>query len=219
MRRVLLFHLLTATSAGIYAQAYEDKIEYNKDKQACLVMEYKFPPEAVENAFVSRMNKLGYKGRDEKGVFNKDKGFTVYKNATIAEISPGRYDYIINIDRKSRKESDETMLYLLIMKDGANALSRLNTDELGKAKDFLYNLLPEIDAASLELQITAQEETVSRAEKKLKTLQDDKDELEKKIKKLQDDLEDNIKAQEKQSAEIENQRKALDAMKARRKKN
>jgi hypothetical protein len=219
MKRMLLFFLSAALTAQVNAQAYEDKIEYNREKQACLVMEYKFPSEAVENAFVSRMNKLGYKGRDEKGMFNKDKGFTVYKNATIAEISPGRYDYIINIDRKSRKESDETMLYLLIMKDGANALSRLNTDELGKAKDFLYNLLPEIDAASLELQITAQEETVSKAEKKLKTMQDDKDELEKKIKKLQDDLEDNIKAQEKQSVEIENQRKALDAMKARRKKN
>ncbi len=219
MRRVLLFHLLTATSAGIYAQAYEDKIEYNKDKQACIVMEYKFSPEAVENAVTEKMDKLGFKGRHEKGMFNKDKGFTVYKNATIAEISPGRYDYIMNIEHKSRKESDETMLYLLIMKDGANALSRLNTEELGKAKSFLYNLLPEIEAASLELQITAQEETVSKAEKKLKTLQDNKDELEKKIKKLQDDLEENSKAQEKQSAEIENQRKALEAMKARRKKN
>ena len=217
MRKFTLSLIFLSASFLLRAQATEDKIEYNKEKQACIVMEYDFPPQAVENAIIAKMNKLGYKGKEEKGMFNKDKGFKVYKDAMVADISPSRYDYIINIDRKSRKESDAAVLYLIIMKDDANALSRLNTEELGSAKSFLYNLLPDIEAANLELQITAQEDVVAKAEKRLKTLQSDKDDMEKKIKKLQDDIKTNEKDQEKQNAEIENQRKALDALKGKRK--
>lgn len=217
MRKPILNLLFIAASFMIKAQAYEDKIEYNKEKQACIVMEYDFPPLAVENAVIARMNKLGYKGKEEKGMFNKDKGFRVYKDAMIGDISPSRYNYVINVDRKSRKESDDAVLYLLIMKDDGNALSRLNTEELGNAKSFLYNLLPDIEAENLELQIAAQEDVVGKAEKKLKTLRDDKDDMEKRVKKLQDDIRQNEKDQEKQSSEIENQRKALEALKSKRK--
>jgi len=218
MNKFFLSLILFGTSFLLKAQnAYEDKIEYNKEKQACLVMEYNFPPLAVENAVVSRMNKLGFKGKEEKGMFNKDKGFRVYKDALIGDISPSRYNYVINVDRKSRKESDAAVLYLVILKDDGNALSRLNTEELSKAKSFLTNLLPDIEAENLELQITAQEDVVVKAEKKLKSLQSDKDDMEKKIKKLQDDIQQNIKDQEKQTSEIENQRKALDALKGKRK--
>lgn len=217
MRKFILSLIFLSASFLLKAQAIEDKIEYNKEKQACIVMEYDYPQQAVENAIIAKMNKLGYKGKEEKGMFNKDKGFKIYKDAMVADISPSRYDYVINIDRKSRKESDAAVLYLIIMKDGANALSRLNTEELGSAKSFLYNLLPEIEAANLELQITAQEDVVVKAEKKLKNLQNDKDDMEKRIKKLQDDIKTNEKDQEKQNAEIENQRKALDALKAKRK--
>jgi chromosome segregation ATPase len=103
------------------------------------------------------------------------------------------------------------------MKEDINALSRLNTEEVGKAKSFLYNLLPDIEAENLELQITVQEDVVVKAEKKLKTLKDDKDDMEKRLKKLQEDIKQNEKDQEKQTSEIENQRKALDALKSKRK--
>jgi len=218
MNKFFLSVILLGSSILLNAQtAYEDKIDYNKTKQACLMIEYNFPSLAVENAFVAKMDKLGFKGKEEKGMFNKDKGFRVYKDALISDISPSRYNYVINVDRKSRKESDAAVLYLIIMKDDGNALSRLNTEELSNAKAFLVNLLPDIEAANLELQITAQEDVVVKAEKKLKTLQTDKDDMEKKIKKLQDDVQQNIKDQEKQTSEIENQRKALDALKGKRK--
>jgi hypothetical protein len=217
MRKAILTFILIAAAFILKAQAYEDKIEYNKEKQACIVMEYDFPSLAVENAIVAKMNKLGYKGKEEKGMFNKDKGFRVYKDAMIGDISPSRYNYVVNVDRKSKKESDAAVLYLIIMKDDGNALTRLNTEELGNAKAFLTNLLPDIEAANLELQITEQEEVVSKAEKKLKTLQSDKDDMEKKIKKLQDDIKQNEKDQEKQTSEIDNQRKALETLKGKRK--
>ena len=217
MRKAALFLFLVSSNLFLQAQAFEDKIEYNKEKQACLVIEYNFPTQAVENAVVAKLNKLGYKGKEEKGMFNKNKGFRVYEDAMVGDISPSRYDYVINVDRKSRKESEAAVLYLIVMKDNSNALSRLNTEELDNAKTFLSKLLPDIEEANLELQITAQEDVVVKAEKKLKNLQTDKDDMERKIKKLQDDIKENEKNQERQTSEIENQRKALESLKAKRK--
>ena len=218
MKNHTFFVLLALTSVVSYAQAYEDKIEYNKQKQACLVYEFNFPPEAVEDAFINRMSHFGHKGKEEKGLFNRDKGFRVYKDARINDISHTRYDYITFIERKSKKETDVTILYLIIMKDDENVLDKLSVTEHSHAKNFMRDLHPHIEDAHLEIQIREQEDIVSKAEKKLRSLHDDKDDMEKKIKKLEDDLKKNEKDQEKQAAELESHRKVLEDMKGKRKK-
>ena len=218
MQKIILSLLIILSSTFLLsAQPHEDKIEYDKKKQDCLVMEYSFPLQAVWNGFMSRMERLGYNGKEEKGLFNKDKGFRVYKDLAISEISSTRYDFVVNVERKSRKKDDESVFYFIILKEGNNALSGLNSEEMGKAKTFLINLIPDIEAANLEIMIIDQEEVVSKEEKKLKSLKDDKEDLEKKIRKLQDDIKDNDRDQDKQQKEIENQRKALKDLKAKRK--
>ena len=217
MRKLILFIIFLSVSYLLKAQAHEGNVEYNKEKQACIVMEYNYPPEAVENAMRAKLLKLGYGGREEKGMFNKDKGFRVYKETTVGEISPNKYDYAINIERKSHKEADETIVSLVIFKDDANALSKLSYEELEKVKSFLNNLLPEVESSHLEILIGAQLLIVEKANKKLKTLQDDNVEMENKIKKLQEEIEKNVKEQELQKKESENQNKSLDALKGRRK--
>ena len=210
MRKLILFTIFLSVSFLVKGQAHEGTIEFNKGKQACIVMEYNYPPEAVENAMRAKLLKLGYGGKEEKGMFNKDKGFRVYKETTVGEISPNKYDYAINIERKSHKDADETIVSLVIFKDDANALSKLSSDELEKVKSFLNNLLPEVEASNLEILIGAQILSLEKADKKLKTLQDEN-------KKLLEVLEKNIKDQELQKKEIENQNKSLDALKGRRK--
>ena len=210
MRKLILFTIFLSVSFLVKGQAHEGTIEFNKGKQACIVMEYNYPPEAVENAMRAKLLKLGYGGKEEKGMFNKDKGFRVYKETTVGEISPNKYDYAINIERKSHKDADETIVSLVIFKDDANALSKLSSDELEKVKSFLNNLLPEVEASNLEILIGAQILSLEKADKKLKTLQDEN-------KKLQEALEKNIKDQEFQKKEIENQNRSLDALKGRRK--
>ena len=218
MQKIILPLLIILSSSYLLtAQPHEDKIEYDKKKQDCLVMEYNFPPQAVWNGFMSRMERLGYSGKEEKGLFNKDKGFKLYKNVTFSEISSIPYDFVVNVERKSRKKDDESVFYIIVMKEGNNALASLNAEEMGKAKSFLINLIPDFEAANLEIMITDQEELVSKDEKKLKNLKDDKEELEKKIGKLQDDIKDNEKDQDKQQKGIENQRKILGELKGKRK--
>ncbi len=199
-------------SAIATAQAYEGKTEYDKKKQDAFVIQFHYPAQAVENAIVKRMEKMGYKGKEEKGIFNKDRGFRVYKNAFITEISSSKMDYIIQVERKSRKEDDESVLYLIIMKDDQNAIAGFDAADMRNAKSFLNDLLPDVEAANLELQIQDQEEIVAKAEKKLKDLQQDKIELEKK-------MQDNQKNQEDTQKDIENQKQMLENLKLKRKAN
>ena len=196
-------------STVVSAQAYEGNIEYNKKKEPAFVIDYPYPPDAVENAIIQKMEKLGYKGKEEKGIFNKDKGFRVYKNAFITDISSNNMDYILKVERKSRKEKDEAVLYLIIMKEGENAMAKFDALDSEHARTFLNNMRPEVEAANLELQIKDQEETVAKAEKKLKGLQNDKEDLEKKLNK-------NLKDQDDTQKDIQNQKQVLENLKLKR---
>jgi hypothetical protein len=218
MKRSILFLLAVMVfSAAVFSQAYEGTIEYNKKKQPAFMIDYPYPPEAAENAIVKKMDQLGYKGKEEKGLFNKDKGFRVYKGAFITDVNTNSMDYAFKVESKGRKDKDQSVIYMIILKDGVNAKSVFEAADVEKTKSFLNNLQPLMEEAGLELQIKNQEEVVTKAEKKLSNLKDDQDSMEKKIKKLQEDLKDNAKDQENQQKEIEAQKVALEALKGKRK--
>jgi hypothetical protein len=207
----LLLSALFLVCAVSFAQAYENSIQYDKKKQLGLAIEYSYSPEAVENAIVQKLSRMGYKAKEEKGILNKDKGFLVYKNIYITDISRDRMDYMIKVERKSRKESDEAILYMIMMKGDKNAFVTMESYDVGNAKAFLNDMIPDIEAANLELQIKAQEEVVTKAEKKLSGLQKDKLELEEK-------MATNIRTQEETEKDIEAQKQNLELLRGKRKK-
>jgi hypothetical protein len=192
------------------AQAYEGTIQYDKKKQRAIVIDYPYPAEAVQNAIVKKMELLGYKAKEEKGLLNKDKGFLIYKNAYITDISNDRMDYMVKVERKSRKEDDAAVLYIIMNKDAQNAMDVLDAYGVDRAKSFLNNMMPDIEAANLELQIKAQEEVIAKAEKKLRGLKDDQASLEKK-------LQENKIDQENTQKDIENQKQSLGTLIGKRK--
>lgn len=193
---VLLFSLVS------FSQSYEASIQYDKKKQAAIAIDYNFQSQAVENAIVQKLARMGYKAKEEKGILNRDKGFLVYKNIFITDISTDRLDYLVKVEQKSRKEKDESILYFVLLKDDKNALSLMDAAGVGKAKSFLNGLLPEVEAADLELQIKEQEETVAKAEKKLQGLKEEQSSLERK-------LQENKASQEATQKDIEAQKQAL----------
>jgi hypothetical protein len=208
-----LYLLMIALSIGIvplFSQAYEGTTQYDKKKQPAILIEYAYPAEAVENAFIKKMEMLGYKVKEEKGILNRDKGFLIFKNAYITDISQDRFDYIVKAERKSRKEDDESVLYLIIQKDDENAINEMDAYDVGRAKTFLNNLLPDIEAAKLELDIKAQEESLAKAEKKLKELQEDKINLERK-------LANNAKDQDQTIRDIDSMKQTLINLQGKRK--
>lgn len=210
MKRISLLIIIFTVSIVSKAQSYEGNIQFDKKKQQAIVIEHYYPAQAVENAIILKMEKLGYKAKEEKGLFNKDKGFIVFKNAFVTEVSNDRMDYIINVERKSRKESDESVLYLVMMKNGKNAMIEMDAENVGKAKLFLNNMLPEIEAAHLEIQIKEQEDIVVKAEKKLRDLKDDQASLEKKLAQNKTD-------QESTQKDIEVQKNSLGILIGKRK--
>jgi len=219
MKRFGLSFLLILASVTIsFSQAYTGKMEYDKKKQTAIVVEYSYPQEAVENAIVDKIESMGNQAKQEKGVFNKDKGCIVFKNAKVTDISDDMLNYIVKIERKSRKESEETVLYLVINnKDGEDMLSKGEVNYAENAKSFLNTLQPNIEKSHLEIKIKLQEAFVTKAEKKYKDLQDDQVSMEKKIRDLQDDLKENAKDQEAQQKEIAVQKQALEDLKGKRK--
>lgn len=198
-----------ATFAG--AQAYEDKIQYDKDKQAAVAVDYSFREEALENAFIERMKKMGYKPKEEKGFLNRDKGFLVFKNAHVPEISRDKLDYVIKVEKKSKKATDESVLYLVILNNEVNVIATMSNADIARTKKFLNNLLPDVEAADLELQIRDQEQSLADAEKKLRTLQAEKEVLDTK-------LTENVKTQEETAKEIESRKLSVETLKGKRKK-
>jgi len=194
------------------SQAYEGTIQYDKKKQPAIVIDYSYPPEAVQNAITQKMEKSGYRAKEEKGILNRDKGFLIFKNAYLTEISKDKLDYIIKVERKSRKENDEAILFLIMQKDGTNAIDKMPADEISSAKAFLNKMLPDIEAANLELQIKAQEEVVAKAEKKLKDLKVDQASLEAKLQQNKTDQENTQK-------DIEAQKQSLGILMGKRKIN
>ena len=180
-KAILLFALICISHLAIIAQAYEDKVKYDKKEQEAIAIAFNFPPQAVENAIVEKFTRMGYKPKEEKGIFNSDKGFIQFKNANIAIISRDKMDYIINVERKSRKENDESVLYLIMYRKDDNAIPKMDAGEIRNAKAFLENLLPDVEAADLELQIKAQEDALTRIGKKLGDLKSDQASLEKKL--------------------------------------
>jgi hypothetical protein len=195
----------------VFSQAYEGMVEYDKKKQDAFLIDYSYSAEAVENAIVKKMEQLGYKPKEEKGLFNKDKGFKIFKGAFVTEANPDRLDYIIKVENKSRKNKDESVVSLILLKDGANTKAAFAVADVERVKEFLRNLRPNIEAADLEIQIRNQEETIAKAEKKLNGLKSDKAELEKK-------LATNIADQEATQKDIDNQRVTLEVLRGKRKK-
>lgn len=208
----LFLSLLAAAGCNmlVLAQAYEGTIEYNKKKQDAFIIDYAFPPEAAENAIVAKLEKMGYKPKEEKGIFNKDKGFKIYKSAFITEVSTSALDYLFKIERKSRKDKDEAVIYMVIQKDGSNIKSVMSQENVDYAKMFLNNLRPNIEAANLELKIKEQEEVVAKAERKLSNLRSEQADLEKKLATNKND-------QEITQKDIENQKQVLGTLIGQRK--
>ena len=201
----VVFILLNAA-----AQSYEGTVEYLKKDEKAILMEFPYPPSVVENAIIARMDKLGHKKKESKG-------FLIYKDAVVDEISSESADYLIKVERKSRKDKDESVVYLIVNRNNENVLARNDALLNSNAKTFMSRLAPDVDAYYLDTQIKDQEETVSKADKKLKNLKEDQETIEKKIKKLQEDLKDNAKDQDNQQKELEKQKQNLEDLKAKRK--
>jgi len=210
MRKLVFLTIsMFGLSVSLWSQAYEGTIDYDKKKQDAFLIEFNYPPEAAENAIFQIFDKLGYKPKEEKGILNRDKGFKVYRNAFLNDVSSSSMDYLFKVEKRSRKETNSSVIYMVVQKDGQNAKAGFDQSMSERVKSFLNNLAPGVQAANLEIQIKDQEDVVAKAEKKLSNLKSDHDAL---AKKLLDNENDQTGTQK----DIENQKMRLGELKGQR---
>jgi hypothetical protein len=210
MKKILIVCLSLIPAIISSAQSYEGSVEFQKKDQKAMIIEFPYAPSVVEDAIIEKMEKLGYKKKESKG-------FLVYKSAIIKDISAEPADYMIKVERKSRKDKDESVVYLIMNRAEENIMARSDAFVNSNMKTFMNGMSPEMEAFNLEREIQGQDVLVTKAEKKLKNLKDDQESLETKIRKLQENLKDNTNDQQNQQKEIENQKQILEAMKGKRK--
>ena len=217
MKRVLpqlLMLVLAVCSVRTNAQvaATEGKVEHSKGDKIAAVIELPYPVEEVEAAIAEHFSKKGGKG-------DKGNGFKIFRSMKLKEEDVELNDLHFKVERKSRKEKDISVVYLLVGRPSENVGVRSGVDrhKINEAKEFLNQLTPSVEAHHLDIQIQDQEEVMKKTTKKNLALIDEQKELEEKIKTLQQKLEQNKIDQQKQSEELTRQQGVLDAMKARKK--
>jgi hypothetical protein len=188
-------------------------VEFNGGKYQGHLIEYNSPSDLVEESVKEQFNLQGVKPKSIKD-------FLVYRNVRVSNIDPvNPVDVFIKVERKSKKEKDQTLVYLIATKPGEipdekvksnSTASGLGITTAFAGGTFLKAMHPGIEVKKHARKVSEKEEEIAKAEKKLRNLQDDQASLEKKIKQYQKDLEENKKAQEAQVAELGNHKKILE---------
>jgi hypothetical protein len=211
---LLLVLALIVGSSRTNAQviATEGKVEHTKGDKVAATIELPYPVEEVEAAIAEHFSKKG-------GKSDKSKGFQIFRSMKLRDEDVELNDLHFKVERKSRKEKDISIVYLLVGRPSENVGLRSSVDrhKIDEAKQFLSQLTPSVESHHLEKQIGDQEEVMKKASRKQLALIDEQKELEEKIKNLQQKLEQNKIDQQKQSEELTRQQGVLDAMKGRRK--
>ncbi len=215
---VMKKHILSCILlVGVYVvavaqpSASEGSIEFQKGYKPAAVIEYPYEQEVVEKAVKDYMVKKGLKEE-------RIKGFQVFRGARMTPTDGELADLYFKVERKSRKESNLSRVHLIVGRPSENVALRTTGDNyrIVDGRDFLNTMVPSVEAFQLEVSITQQGEIVQKAEKKLKSLEEDQKDLEKKIRNFEEKLAQNKRDQEAQTAEVAKQRTVKEAMEARR---
>ncbi len=200
------------------AAAKKSYIEFNGGNYNGFEIELNAPSDIVEDAIKQKFKSMGTKPKEIKG-------FMVYRNVLLASIDPVKpVDAFIKVERKSKKEKDQTLIYFISSAPGEIADEKLKADASAKAgitvlengDAFLLGMIPAVKLGVYDKDLANQQTIVKKEEKNLANLKEDQEELEKKIRKLQSDLEYNRKAQERQSIEVENVKSKLNELVAKK---
>lgn len=208
----ILLVILFTLRATTFSQSNITSVSYNKTDQAGLMLELPYNEEISQDFIISNLKKTGYTPETKGSLFwknNKINGFYTFKGVRLEGLNDA-VDLYFKVDRKSRKQKNESIIYLLVSKGNENFISSGSDDTIyNAAKNFLNGFVTQSAVYKLDLDIKAQEETVKDAEKKLGKLRDEEKNLSKKIEDLQNDLKKNRETQLEQQKTIENEQKKL----------
>lgn len=203
MKKLVIVAVAIINCLVSLAQSRVEPVEFQKIPRQAAVMEYPFSTKTTQAAIDDKFTKLGYKSKETKG-------FMVYKGVRMAELGSDMYDLYFMVDKKSRKDKDNSKISLLISKGLEQFVSdTLDATVFNNGKNYLTNFGPVIVAYDLEVQIKEQQEVVQKNEKKSGSLIESGVSMQKEKAKLEKKISDNEQDQVTQKAEIEIQKQIL----------
>jgi len=195
----------------MYGQAREGWVESQKKQQPAAIVELPYAPELVSAALNDHLLK---KGRSKSTDL---KGFTVYRNTQPMQNDSINADMYFKVERKNRQEKGSTLVSLLVNAPEEGSTDSLRHLAMDQSKAYLNELVPAIDAYNLEIVIKDQNESLIKAESKLKSLVNDGKDLDDKRTGIDKKIADNKAEQQNQGNEIEAQKRKLADIVAQRK--
>ena len=219
MKKIAALLLTFILHTAVTAQSTLTSVNYNKKDQSALMLELPYNEEVSEGFIVTNLKKTGYEAETKGSLFwknNKINGFYTFKGVRLEGLSQA-VDLYFKVERKSRKQKDQSIIYMLISKGNEDFITSGGDEEIYSAsKRFLNGFLEQSSVYKLDLDIKGQEDVVKESEKRMTKLKDEEKNLTKKIEQLQTDLQKNREDQEKQQKTIEDEQKKLEELKLRK---
>ncbi len=215
----ILFASIFVFNQIALAQSTATTVKYKDNLQPSLLIQLPYSTTVTEGTILKKLREIGYDPETKGALFwkkNKLEGFFIFNEVALPEMINQKLDLYFKVDRKSKKENDKSMLYLLVSKGYDSFISPTSDTTVFKAaRKFLNSFVSETAEYKLNMDIEAQEETVKAAEKKLLNLENKEADLIKKIEQLNQDLVNTKADQVSQKVEIENQQVKLNELKMR----
>jgi hypothetical protein len=205
MKQVFFMLSLVISTINVNAQSQTGNTSFNKSPQSSVIYNLPFSEEAVTDGVENKMISFGKP--------KKVKGFLMYQDVRIPEISTNALTIYFGADKKSNKDNNNAVLTMLLANEANRFFTIEENKELfSKAAVYLNGFEAAIAAASLELQINEQDEAVKKSDKKLKNFRDDRIDFENQKKKLDSKIEQNITDISNQEQEVIKQKELLDTL-------
>ncbi len=212
MKKIMFIILMLLSANFLIAQATEGVVTYQKKQQSAAIIVLPYSPDMVNAVMGEYLSKKGSTGTDIKG-------FKTFRNTQLNPNDSINADLYFKVERTNRSEKDQSTISLMVGVPNEDIANRNPGSNFGmdKAKEFLNSLMPVMEAYNLELRIKAQNDLISKEEKKAKSIIDDAGDLAKRRSDIDRKIEGNKQDQEKQNGEVEKQKQALAVLVSQRK--
>lgn len=210
MKQLMLMIVVCIITLSVNAQSQTGITSFNKSPQPSIIYNLPYSEEAVLNGVENKMSTYGKP--------KKVKGFTMYKNVLVPELSNELITIYFGAEKKSNRDNGNAVLTMMLSNEFDRFYSpEENSNLFAKAVTYLNSFEAPVAAASLELQINDQGDAVKKSEKKLKNLRDDGIDYENQKKKLEAKIAQNILDVAAQDKEAAKQKEQLDGLIKQRK--
>lgn len=218
MHKTFTSILVSAISFTTFGQAYETSTTFKKNSSPAIAIEVPYTTEIAEGTLITRLDQAGADIEKKGALFwksNKIDGFLTYKGTTLPDLNSNRLDLYFKV---VKRRSDNSLIYMLVSDGSEHFISAATNSMLfDSAKQFMNKMLAQTTTYKWEVDVKNQEEVYNKAQKKMKSLQDEEQDLLKRKKRLEDDIAKNQKEQSSQTQEVANQQQKLQDL--RNKKN